>query len=119
VSQRCGSRLGEFLESVEAERCSNTVEPNRSCRRHAAASDLLLGPPPLSCWRADSSGAKTSTATPVIDQLAGRLSAAYQHVDRAGINRVVLEEYARFEGRPIRDFIPLFVERNACRRYFN
>lgn len=29
------------------------------------------------------------------------------------INRIVLEEYARFEGKPIRDFVPLFVERHA------
>jgi hypothetical protein len=27
----------------------------------------------------------------------------------------VNEEYSRFDGRPIRDFIPLFVERNATK----
>jgi hypothetical protein len=31
----------------------------------------------------------------IIDQLAGRLTAAYRHLDPATINRVVLEEYAR------------------------
>jgi hypothetical protein len=49
----------------------------------------------------------------IIDQLAGRLTAAYQHLDPTTMNRVVREEFARFEGRPIREFIPLFVERNA------
>jgi hypothetical protein len=29
------------------------------------------------------------------------------------VTRIVQEEYARFDGRPIRDYIPLFVERNA------
>jgi hypothetical protein len=29
------------------------------------------------------------------------------------ISRVVTAEYTRFEGRPIRDFVRLFVERNA------
>ena len=48
-----------------------------------------------------------------IDQLAGRLAASYQQVEPAQVNRIVLEEYARFEGRPIRDFVPLFVERHA------
>jgi len=29
------------------------------------------------------------------------------------ISRFVHEQHARYEGRPIRDFIPLFVERHA------
>ena len=49
----------------------------------------------------------------IIDELAARLSAANQHLEPAHVNRIVLEEYARFAGRPIRDFTPLFVERNA------
>ena len=48
-----------------------------------------------------------------IDQLAGGLAASYQQVEPAQVNRIVLEEYSRFEGRPIRDFVPLFVERHA------
>jgi hypothetical protein len=49
----------------------------------------------------------------IIDQLSGRLVASYQDVEPAHVARIVLEEYARFDGRPIRDFVPLFVERHA------
>jgi hypothetical protein len=49
----------------------------------------------------------------IIDEVAARLSAANRHLEPAHVNRIVLEEHARFDGRPIRDFIPLFVERNA------
>jgi hypothetical protein len=49
----------------------------------------------------------------IIDELSGRLVASYQQVEPAQVNRIVLEEYSRFEGRPIRDFVPLFVERHA------
>jgi hypothetical protein len=49
------------------------------------------------------------------NKLAHRLSDAYHEVEPTQIIRVVQEEYARFDGRPIRDFIPLFVERNATR----
>lgn len=52
------------------------------------------------------------TEQQIIDELVGKLSAVYQ-VEPAQVNRIVLEEYARFEGRPIRDFVPLFVERNT------
>jgi hypothetical protein len=49
----------------------------------------------------------------IIDQVARRLADVHKEVEPAQVTRVVQEEYARFEGRPIRDFIPLFVERNA------
>ena len=49
----------------------------------------------------------------IIDQLAGRLVDSHAGIEPDHISRVVHEEYARFNGRPIRDFIPLFVERNA------
>ena len=49
----------------------------------------------------------------IIDQLTGRLANLYAHVEPAHVTRVVQEEYARFDGRPIRDYIALFVERNA------
>lgn len=49
----------------------------------------------------------------IIDQLAGRLVDAFGQVEPAQVSRVVHEEYTRFSGCPIRDFIPLFVERNA------
>ena len=49
----------------------------------------------------------------IIDELAGRLVDVYVPIEPAQVSRIVNEEYARFNGRPIRDFIPLFVERNA------
>lgn len=49
----------------------------------------------------------------IIDHLAARLVDVYQQVEATRVTRVIQEEYARFDGRPIRDFIPLFVERNA------
>ena len=49
----------------------------------------------------------------IIDQLAQRLADAHETVAPDRVAAVVHEEYARFSGRPIRDFVPLFVERNA------
>jgi hypothetical protein len=49
----------------------------------------------------------------IIDELAGRLVDVYAGIEPKHVSRIVHEEYARFEGRPIRDFIPLFVERKA------
>ena len=51
----------------------------------------------------------------IIDQLADRLAGVHTQVEPAQVARVVQSEYARFEGHPIRDFIPLFVERNAVK----
>lgn len=52
----------------------------------------------------------------IIDQLAQRLASAYTHVEPDQVARVVNEEYSRFDGRPIRDYIPLFVERHCADR---
>ncbi|MBB2990243.1 hypothetical protein FHR72_001711 [Mycolicibacterium iranicum] len=49
----------------------------------------------------------------IIDQLAQRLADAHAKVEPAEVAKVVHEHYAHFEGRPIRDFVPLFVERRA------
>jgi len=53
------------------------------------------------------------TEQQIIDQLAGRLVDVYAEVEPEYVSRVAQQEYARFDGRPIRDFVPLFVERNA------
>jgi hypothetical protein len=45
--------------------------------------------------------------------LAQRLVTVYAAVEPDRVTRFVREEYARFDGRPIRDFIPLLVERNV------
>ena len=48
-----------------------------------------------------------------IEQITQRLAHKHTQVEPAQVTRVVNEEYARFDGRPIRDFVSLFVERNA------
>jgi hypothetical protein len=47
------------------------------------------------------------------NELAGRLMEIYTEVEPEEVVSVVSREYARFAGSRIRDFIPLFVERNA------
>ena len=49
----------------------------------------------------------------IIDQIAHRLTSQYPTISPEEVARRVHEEHARFHGRPIRDFIPLFVERCA------
>jgi hypothetical protein len=49
----------------------------------------------------------------IIDQLAQRLADAHTAVEPAQVAEVVREHYARFDGRPIRDYVPLLVERRA------
>ena len=51
----------------------------------------------------------------IIDQLSQRLAGVYTDVEPDQAARLVNEQYSRFGGRPIRDFIPLFVERNATK----
>ncbi|MBN3459190.1 hypothetical protein JNN96_34710 [Mycobacterium sp. DSM 3803] len=53
------------------------------------------------------------TEKQIIDQPTGRLAACYQQVEPDQVNRIVLEEYARFDRRSIRDFVSLSVERDA------
>jgi hypothetical protein len=49
----------------------------------------------------------------VIDQLIARLTNRYPAISKATVQRVVLDAYARFNGRPLRDYVPLLVERSA------
>ena len=49
----------------------------------------------------------------IIDQLARRLADAHASLEPDRVAEVVDEEYGRFDGRTIRDFVPLFVGRNA------
>jgi hypothetical protein len=49
----------------------------------------------------------------VIDKLVERLSSRYPAIEAATVSSVVHDVHARYEGRPLRDFVPLFVERNA------
>lgn len=49
----------------------------------------------------------------IIEQVAGRLVDTYAEVEPRHVSQIVHNEYARFDGRPVRDYIPLFVERRA------
>jgi len=49
----------------------------------------------------------------IIDQIVERLARNYPTVPPATVSTVVRGIHARFDGRPLRDYVPLFVERNA------
>jgi hypothetical protein len=48
-----------------------------------------------------------------IEQLVDRLRSTYPDVPGDTVATVVHHNHARFDGRPVRDFVPLFVERGA------
>ena len=48
-----------------------------------------------------------------IDQLVERLTNRYPAMSQRTIESVVHDVHTRFDGRPLRDYIPLLVERNA------
>jgi hypothetical protein len=49
----------------------------------------------------------------IIDQLVERLTNRYPSISESTVASVVHDVYARFDGRPLRDYIPLLVERSA------
>ena len=48
-----------------------------------------------------------------IKQLVDRLRAVYPDVPADTVVTVVHQTHAKFDGHPVRDFVPLFVERGA------
>ncbi|MDT5077277.1 MAG: hypothetical protein QOJ80_1914 [Mycobacterium sp.] len=48
-----------------------------------------------------------------IQHVVERLKANYPAVPPETVTTVVHHNHARFDGRPIREFVPLFVERNS------
>ncbi len=50
----------------------------------------------------------------LIEQVADRLTRKYPTVAPETVVALVNESHARFDGRPVRDFIPLLVERSAA-----
>ena len=58
-------------------------------------------------------GVSESSERTVIDNVVGRLAEKYPRVPNEKVADVVNDCYARFDGRPIRDYVPLFVERGA------
>lgn len=53
------------------------------------------------------------TEVTLIEQVKDRLASEFANVSSDDVRIAVERAYARFEARPIRDFVPLFVERNA------
>lgn len=49
----------------------------------------------------------------VIEQLVERLTSRYPAMSESTVATVVRDVHSRFEGRPLRDFVPLLVERTA------
>lgn len=49
----------------------------------------------------------------VIDEVVARLSSRYPAIPKETVVSIVHDVYARFDGRPLRDYVPLLVERNA------
>jgi hypothetical protein len=50
----------------------------------------------------------------IIKQVVERLTAKYPAVPPETIGTIVQSIHATFDGRPVRDFVPLFVERLAA-----
>jgi len=48
-----------------------------------------------------------------IQQVVDRLKVRYPAVPADTVSTVVQHNHARFDGRPIREFVPLFVERHS------
>lgn len=51
-----------------------------------------------------------------IDDVVERLTAKYPAVDRDEITAIVHAEYEAFDGKPVRDFVPVLVEKSAKKR---
>ena len=49
----------------------------------------------------------------VIEQVVARLTSRYPAISEYTVAGVVRDVHSRFEGRPLRDYIPLLVERTA------
>ena len=63
-------------------------------------------------WRQTSGVIELSEQT-VIDQVVARLTSRYPGIPQATVESVVHDVHTRFDGRPLRDYIPLLVERSA------
>jgi hypothetical protein len=50
-----------------------------------------------------------------IEQLVNRLKQSFPEVAAETVTQVVHQHHAKFDGRPVRDFVPLFVERGSRR----
>ena len=51
-----------------------------------------------------------------VEEVIDRLTKRYPDVDRLEIVQIVAQEHQAFEGHPIRDFVPVLVEKSAKKR---
>lgn len=51
-----------------------------------------------------------------VDEVIDRLAEKYPGVDRSTIEAIVAEEHEAFDGSPVRDFVPVLVEKRAKQR---
>jgi hypothetical protein len=49
----------------------------------------------------------------IIDQLVARLTGRYPTIAESTVSSVVRDVHSRYDGKPLRDFVPLLVERHA------
>ncbi|MBE1552755.1 hypothetical protein GGC64_006842 [Mycobacterium sp. OAS707] len=49
----------------------------------------------------------------IIDQIVVRLTNRYPAISQSTVERVVHDVHARFDDKPLRDYVPLLVERHA------
>jgi hypothetical protein len=49
----------------------------------------------------------------IIDQIVTRLASRYPTIAASTVSRLVHDIHSRYDDRPVRDFVPLLVERNA------
>lgn len=49
----------------------------------------------------------------IIDQIAARLASRYPSIEASTVSTLVHDIHSRYDDRPVRDFVPLLVERNA------
>ena len=55
----------------------------------------------------------------LISQIADRLARRHAAVPESEVSEVVAAEHKRFDRKPIRDFVPLLVERRAAEQLTN
>jgi len=51
-----------------------------------------------------------------VEEVIDRLAQKYPGVERAEIEKIVAEEHRAYDGRPVRDFVPVLVEKSAKKR---
>lgn len=59
------------------------------------------------------SGVIESSEQTIIDQMVARLAVRYPALSASTVADVVRNIHSRYDGRPLRDYVPLFVERHA------